>query len=156
MVWKNCFSIGARSERWRAERPLSPQPIWPGSRWSLALDDTWPERPLANFVSGIDLSGEVAENEYLIAGAPDLAEQGARQWAIGGAGKDGIQIALQRALVVFTLSAARSAMFLARPKARSNPPKVCTRERCYSSVQVHSALQLLGLYGTSCKLLPAP
>jgi hypothetical protein len=47
---------------------------------------------------GIDLSGKVAENKQLIAGTPDLAEQVARQRALGGAGKDGIEIAFQGAL----------------------------------------------------------
>ena len=39
-----------------------------------ALDDAGPQRPLANVVCSIDLSGEVAESEQLVACAPDLPE----------------------------------------------------------------------------------
>lgn len=40
-------------------------------------------------------------SEYLVAGTPASAEQVTGQRTIGGAGKDGIEIAFQRALVVF-------------------------------------------------------
>ena len=61
----------------------------------LALDDAWPERPLADVVGGIDFAGKVAECEQLIARAPDLPEQFARQFALGGRGENGIEVAYQ-------------------------------------------------------------
>jgi hypothetical protein len=53
------------------------------------LDGAWPQHPLTEVVIGSDVSGEVAEREHLVRG----------QRTIGGAGKDGIEIAFQRSLV---------------------------------------------------------
>lgn len=59
----------------------------------LALDDAGSQRPLADVVGGIDLAGEVAESEQLVSRASDLAEQFLRQFAVGGGGEDGIEVA---------------------------------------------------------------
>ena len=66
-----------------------------------SLDNAGSERTLADVICGVDLSGEIAEGEDLVACAADLAEQFARQRAIGGAGEDGIEIARQRAFSLF-------------------------------------------------------
>lgn len=49
-----------------------------------ALDDAGPQVLLADVVGGVDLSGEVAEGEHLVACAPDLAERFMRQFTVGG------------------------------------------------------------------------
>lgn len=64
----------------------------------LALDDTGPQRAFGDVVGGIDLTCETAEGEHLVAGAADLAEQVASERTMGVAGKDGVEIAHQRAL----------------------------------------------------------
>ena len=66
-----------------------------------SLDDAGSERALADIIGGIDPAREIAKGEYLVARAADLAEQFARQLAIGGAGEDGIEVAHQRAPSVF-------------------------------------------------------
>ena len=68
----------------------------------MRMQSTWPQRPLAHVVGGIDLSAEAAEGEQLVTGTPNLAEQFTAQRTIGYAGQDGIEIAFELTLTVFS------------------------------------------------------
>ena len=86
-----------------------------------SLDDAGPQGPLTDVVGSVDLAGKIAERENLIARAADLAEQFARQWAIGGTGEDGIEIARQRALSSFHRSDGKAGNVAGEPKGPVEP-----------------------------------
>ena len=87
----------------------------------LALDDGWPQGPLADGVGGIDLTGKVAESEQLIARASDLPEQLARQRAVGGSGEDGIEVPYQLAPSAFQRGGGKRGYVAGKPKGTIKP-----------------------------------
>ena len=86
-----------------------------------SLDDAGPQGALADIVGSVDLAGEIAEGEDLVARAADLAEQFASQRAMGSAGEDGIEIACQRASSLFHRGDGKAGNVTGEPKGSVEP-----------------------------------